>query len=352
MPCGCAEVCTCFLTSSNTVDVGGSGTAGDPWIPVVVVDPEGGLQTGVDGVAILIDPASTLPFSFGPDGLLLECCPTAVMDSETIDFEISGGAVTGEVILDPEGGLHVTGDGVAIELDPASTADVSLGPDGLRVDVDAAAIVDNAWEAGDYKYRASNVSSDAAWKLCDGSSLLVASFPALFAKIGYAFGGAGANFNLPDFRGRGPIHPGTHLSVDTVGDADALAIGARTPIHGHAMPHSHAYTPSGTNAANGTGSGTDNGEANNYHTGHILRDTGAQSLCTDADLTIGDADFAPSLAACVSAGGDKFTKLVHSHPVPAQVFTGNADNTGGVSTPNTSDQSTGFLVGGYWFIRA
>lgn len=35
----------------------------------------------------------------------------------------------------------------------------------------------------------------------DGSSVPVATYPSLFAVIGYTYGGAGANFNLPDDRG-------------------------------------------------------------------------------------------------------------------------------------------------------
>jgi microcystin-dependent protein len=38
--------------------------------------------------------------------------------------------------------------------------------------------------------------------LLNGASLLVATYPDLFAVTGYAFGGSGANFNLPDLRGR------------------------------------------------------------------------------------------------------------------------------------------------------
>lgn len=45
--------------------------------------------------------------------------------------------------------------------------------------------------------------------LCDGSSYATASYPALFAAIGYTWGGAGANFNVPDLRGRATIGAGT-----------------------------------------------------------------------------------------------------------------------------------------------
>lgn len=40
--------------------------------------------------------------------------------------------------------------------------------------------------------------TDPAWFDCDGSAKNVADEPALFAAIGYAHGGAGAVFNLPN----------------------------------------------------------------------------------------------------------------------------------------------------------
>lgn len=36
---------------------------------------------------------------------------------------------------------------------------------------------------------------------CNGQSVTVAGYPDLFSRIGYTFGGSGANFNVPDFRG-------------------------------------------------------------------------------------------------------------------------------------------------------
>jgi microcystin-dependent protein len=40
------------------------------------------------------------------------------------------------------------------------------------------------------------------WLLCDGSSLSTTTYANLFAVIAYAYGGSGANFSLPDLRGR------------------------------------------------------------------------------------------------------------------------------------------------------
>ena len=62
-------------------------------------------------------------------------------------------------------------------------------------------------------------TAPSGYLLCDGSSYLVADYPHLFAAIGYTWGGAGANFNVPDFAQRGPYGPGGGRSVgDTDGD--------------------------------------------------------------------------------------------------------------------------------------
>ena len=44
-------------------------------------------------------------------------------------------------------------------------------------------------------------SAPTGWFECDGRILNTASFPDLFAAIGYTYGGAGVSFNLPDLRG-------------------------------------------------------------------------------------------------------------------------------------------------------
>lgn len=87
----------------------------------------------------------------------------------------------------------------------------------------------------------------AGWLECNGSSQLVASFPALFADIGYTHGGAGANFNLPNCArrtlvGRGGVGTGTLGNVvGNVGGAEThvLTVG-ELASHGHGDPgHFH-----------------------------------------------------------------------------------------------------------------
>lgn len=53
------------------------------------------------------------------------------------------------------------------------------------------------------------------WLLCDGKSYATSSLPALFAVIGYTYGGSGAVFNVPDLRGR------VIAGVDNMGGAAA-----------------------------------------------------------------------------------------------------------------------------------
>ena len=51
--------------------------------------------------------------------------------------------------------------------------------------------------------------------LCDGSSKAVASYPALYAVIGYTYGGSGANFSLPNLKNRIPMGAGANTVVAT-----------------------------------------------------------------------------------------------------------------------------------------
>ena len=76
--------------------------------------------------------------------------------------------------------------------------------------------------------------------LCDGTSYTTAAFPALFAAIGYTWGGAGANFSVPDFRRRTLVGSGgTGTSTlgnavgNTGGEENHLLTTAEIPSHTH-----------------------------------------------------------------------------------------------------------------------
>ena len=83
-------------------------------------------------------------------------------------------------------------------------------------------------------------AAPSGWLLCDGSSKLVADYPALYAVIGVTYGGVlGTSFNLPDMRGRAPIGVGTGSGLTartlaaTGGVETHLLTGAESGIQTH-----------------------------------------------------------------------------------------------------------------------
>jgi microcystin-dependent protein len=86
-------------------------------------------------------------------------------------------------------------------------------------------------------------SAPSGYLLCDGSSVSTTTYAALFAVIGYTFGGSGASFTLPDYRGRMPIGvSGSYALASTGGSATTTLITANLPSHTHSITdpgHSH-----------------------------------------------------------------------------------------------------------------
>lgn len=105
-------------------------------------------------------------------------------------------------------------------------------------------------------YAGTNASIPAGWLLCDGSSVATATYPNLFTALGYAYGGAGANFNLPDMVG--VFAKGSATQTATTGGANSKTLGiGEIPAHTHTASvsdpgHSHSMYDynggSGTNA--------------------------------------------------------------------------------------------------------
>jgi microcystin-dependent protein len=91
---------------------------------------------------------------------------------------------------------------------------------------------------GDMKFSA-QTASHGSWLLCNGASVSTTTYSGLFALVGYAFGGSGANFTLPDLRGRAPgaIGAGSGLTTralgDTVGAETVTLSSAQIPAHTH-----------------------------------------------------------------------------------------------------------------------
>ena len=80
------------------------------------------------------------------------------------------------------------------------------------------------------------------WALCQGQVLSIGQYSTLFNLIGTTYGGDGVNtFELPDLRGRVPIHQGTGggLTPRTIGSNGGSEVvtltTAQIPQHTHAL---------------------------------------------------------------------------------------------------------------------
>ena len=76
----------------------------------------------------------------------------------------------------------------------------NVGAPVAATDAATKAYVDAGVSPGFVMAYAMNSSAPLGWLACDGSSVSTTTYANLFAALGYAYGGSGANFNLPDFR--------------------------------------------------------------------------------------------------------------------------------------------------------
>lgn len=83
-------------------------------------------------------------------------------------------------------------------------------------------------------------AAPSGYLLCNGALYPTATYPALFAVLGYAYGGAGANFGVPNLKVRFP--KGYESGVNALGDTG----GAATHTHTPTMTSDSAGTPSGS----------------------------------------------------------------------------------------------------------
>jgi microcystin-dependent protein len=77
----------------------------------------------------------------------------------------------------------------------------------------------------------------AGWMFCEGQQLPISEFDTLFVLIGTTYGGDGQEtFNLPDLRGRVPIHQGNGFILAETGGAEEITLTTQQiPVHTHAF---------------------------------------------------------------------------------------------------------------------
>lgn len=80
------------------------------------------------------------------------------------------------------------------------------------------------------------------WALCNGQTLSISAYSALFALLGTTYGGNGTStFQLPDLQGRVPIHQGTGAGLTTYvigengGTENVTLLTNNLPAHNHLM---------------------------------------------------------------------------------------------------------------------
>lgn len=95
------------------------------------------------------------------------------------------------------------------------------------------------------------------WKYCEGQSLSVKEYPALFSIIGYTYGGEGDHFNLPDMREYVPVGAGKRASNTSeemiLGRCYESQFGSHThaqAAHCHSRP-AHTHTSASHNHSSG-----------------------------------------------------------------------------------------------------
>ncbi|HKO96856.1 MAG TPA: tail fiber protein [Pyrinomonadaceae bacterium] len=76
----------------------------------------------------------------------------------------------------------------------------------------------------------------AGWMFCDGALLPISENETLFNIIGTTYGGDGeSTFQLPDLRGRLPLHQGSGFILGETGGVEQVTLTInQTPVHNHA----------------------------------------------------------------------------------------------------------------------
>lgn len=80
-------------------------------------------------------------------------------------------------------------------------------------------------------------TAPAGWLLCDGTAYATATYPKLAAALGYAYGGAGATFSVPNLAGRVVLGVGGTHARGQISGAET----APGPAHAHGLGATHTH---------------------------------------------------------------------------------------------------------------
>jgi microcystin-dependent protein len=117
----------------------------------------------------------------------------------------------------------------------------------------------------------------AGWAFCDGRPLAISENETLFQLIGTTYGGDGqATFNLPDLRGRLPVHVGPGFVLAQAGGVEQVTLTVQQlPVHTHPI---RASTATGTAPSPQGNLLASSGSANVYRTGPAAAPLSGQTV--------------------------------------------------------------------------
>jgi microcystin-dependent protein len=184
-------------------------------------------------------------------------------------------------------------------------------------------------------------TAPTGWLLCDGTSYATTSYVTLFAVVGYTFGGSGANFNVPNLKGKVVVGiDAGQASFDTRGETG----GAIT--HQHASSNSgntsvaHNHTiPALSGAAAGAGAHNHNVDgAHSHSASHNHADTIA--------VTIGGGSHAHGLTGSVSANTTAIARASSGSTSPYFQSSGHAHADNFAVSTDSAHSHTATVSGG------
>ncbi|HPO16851.1 MAG TPA: tail fiber protein, partial [Candidatus Hydrogenedentes bacterium] len=110
-------------------------------------------------------------------------------------------------------------------------------------------------------------TAPTGWLICNGTSVSTTTYAALYAVIGYTYGGSGSTFSLPNLVGKVAVGKSISSPFDTLGNTGGeithLLTAAEMPSHTHTQnQHGHAIH-NGYGGPNGIGASAESGSDDN-----------------------------------------------------------------------------------------
>lgn len=231
-----------------------SGVNPSASVSVVKVDSSNNTTVKTSGTALFLNVNDTKTIQVTSDSIVDTSSSSRVsLGSSANPF--TDGHFSGTVLTDTaqvESNLTVGGNAQVVgNVAVSGSISVSGNVDGvdisaLQAQVTAlASLVAQNTPAGSIKMWANSTDAPSGYLLCDGKTYSTSEYPGLFSAIGYAFGGSGLTFSVPDFRGRFPLGKAASGTGSgwggTAGRGGSLDHTHSTPNHSHGLAnHVHA----------------------------------------------------------------------------------------------------------------